>query len=52
MADPNIMELCFHNGERHMKEKSILLLDSFDKDYTFGDSYIEYDALRKAMMDL
>ena len=20
-ADPNIMELCFHNGERHMKEK-------------------------------
>lgn len=21
LADPNIMELCFHNGERHMKEK-------------------------------
>ena len=21
MADANIMELCFHNGERHMKEK-------------------------------
>ena len=20
-ADPNIMELCFHNGEQHMKEK-------------------------------
>jgi hypothetical protein len=20
-ADPNIMELCFRNGERHMKEK-------------------------------
>jgi hypothetical protein len=20
-ADPNIMEMCFHNGERHMKEK-------------------------------
>jgi hypothetical protein len=20
-ADPNIMELCFHNGEIHMKEK-------------------------------
>lgn len=20
-TDPNIMELCFHNGERHMKEK-------------------------------
>jgi hypothetical protein len=20
-ADPNIMELCFHNGERNMKEK-------------------------------
>jgi hypothetical protein len=28
-ADPNIMELCFHNGERHMKEKVInLLLDN------------------------
>jgi hypothetical protein len=51
-ADPNIMELCFHNGERHMKEKSILLLDAFDKDYTCGDPYIEYDALRMAMMDL
>ena len=21
IADPNIMELCFHNGERHTKEK-------------------------------
>ena len=21
IADPNIMELCFHNWERHMKEK-------------------------------
>ena len=21
IADHNIMELCFHNGERHMKEK-------------------------------
>ena len=21
IADPNIMELCFHNGERYMKEK-------------------------------
>ena len=51
-ADPNIMELCFHNGERHMKEKIILLLDAFDKDYTCGDPYIEYDALRMAMMDL
>lgn len=51
-SDPNIMELCFRNGERHMKEKMIFLLDDFDKDYTFGDPYIEYDALRKAMMDL
>jgi hypothetical protein len=25
-ADPNIMELCFHNGERHMKEKVCLEL--------------------------
>lgn len=21
MADPNIMELCFHNGENHMRDK-------------------------------
>lgn len=28
-TDTNIMELCFHNGERHMKEKVInLLLDN------------------------
>ncbi|MBQ5867059.1 MAG: hypothetical protein IIW56_10335 [Oscillospiraceae bacterium] len=26
MADPNIMELCFHNGERHMKEKMLAKL--------------------------
>lgn len=34
MADPNIMELCFHNGERHMKEKMLaklaLLLEGLD----------------------
>ena len=48
MADPNIMELYFHNGERHMKEKVILILDAFDKDYP----YIDYDALRKAMEGL
>lgn len=51
-SDPNIMELCFHNGERHMKEKIIFLLDDFDKDYTLGDPFIEYDAIRKALMDL
>ena len=51
-ADPNIMELCFHNGERHMKEKIISTLDAFDKDYTLGDPFIEYDKLRKALMDL
>lgn len=52
IADPNIMELCFHNGEQHMKEKCILLLDAFDKDYTLGDPFIEYDAIGKALMDL
>lgn len=26
--DPNIMELCFHNGEQHMKEKMISHLRS------------------------
>lgn len=25
--DPNIMELCFHNGERHMKEKMLAKLE-------------------------
>jgi succinate dehydrogenase flavin-adding protein (antitoxin of CptAB toxin-antitoxin module) len=25
-ADPNIMELCFHNGERNMKEKMLAKL--------------------------
>ena len=33
-TDPNIMELCFHNGERHMKEKMLeklaLLLEGLD----------------------
>ena len=24
--DANVMELCFHNGERHMKEKVIDML--------------------------
>jgi hypothetical protein len=51
-ADPNIMELCFHNGEIHMKEKVVSMLDAFDKDYTLGDPFIEYDAIRKALMDL
>lgn len=27
-SDPNIMELCFHNGEQHMKEKMISQLRS------------------------
>ena len=27
-SDPNIMELCFHNGEQHMKEKMISQLSS------------------------
>jgi hypothetical protein len=24
--NPNIMETCFHNGERHMKEKIVRML--------------------------
>lgn len=27
-SDPNIMELCFHNGEQHVKEKMISQLRS------------------------
>ena len=25
-TDANIMELCFHNGERHMKEKIVRVM--------------------------
>ena len=28
-TDTNIMELCFHNGEQHMKEKVINVLMEF-----------------------
>jgi hypothetical protein len=33
IADPNIMELCFHNGERHMKEKIINVLLNHKKTF-------------------
>lgn len=32
-SDPNIMELCFHNGERHMKEKIVNLIKEFERKY-------------------
>lgn len=40
-ADPNIMELCFHNGERHMKEKILKLLVGYSRasGNTFGPVY-------------
>lgn len=40
-ADPNIMELCFHNGERHMKEKILKLLSGYSRasGRTFGPVY-------------
>ena len=40
-ADPNIMELCFHNGERYMKEKILKLLVGYFRasGNTFGPVY-------------
>lgn len=35
IADPNIMELCFRNGERHMKEKVITKLKDISAEIMF-----------------
>ena len=51
-ADPNIMELCFHNGERHMKEKVLQALDRVDKDYTLEDAFVDYMKFRKIVEDI
>lgn len=37
IADPNIMELCFHNGERHMKEKVLSKLKDFSAEILFEE---------------
>lgn len=31
--DTNIMELCFHNGERHMKEKIMNLIKEHERKF-------------------
>ena len=31
--NPNIQELCFHNGEQHMKEKVLSLITEFERKY-------------------
>ena len=36
-ADPNIMELCFHNGERHMKERILTKLKDFSDEILFEE---------------
>lgn len=36
-ADPNIMELCFHNGERHMKERILTKLKDFSAEILFEE---------------
>ena len=36
-ADPNIMELCFHNGERHMKEKILAKLKDISAEILFEE---------------
>ena len=32
-TDSNIMELCFHNGERHMKEKIMNLIKEYERKF-------------------
>lgn len=36
-SDPNIMELCFHNGERHMKERILTKLKDFSAEILFEE---------------
>lgn len=51
IADPNIMELCFHNGERHMKEKVITMLQDI-LDQEDGLCLIDLSEVIKAVEDL
>lgn len=51
IADPNIMELCFHNGERHMKEKVIAVLQDV-LDQANGFCMIDGYGVIKAVEDL
>lgn len=32
-TDTNIMELCFHNGEQHMKEKILNLIEEIERKF-------------------
>ena len=41
-SDANIMEVCFHNGERHMKEKVIKALRNIQKMYFYDADTIDY----------
>jgi hypothetical protein len=50
-SDPNIMELCFHNGERHMKEKMITMLQDV-LDQADGFCMIDVAGVIKAVEDL
>ena len=50
-ADHNIMELCFHNGERHMKEKVITMLQDV-LDQANGFCMIDVSGVIKAVEDL
>lgn len=51
IADPNIMELCFRNGERHMKEKVIAMLQDV-LDQANGFCMIDIYGVIKAAEDL
>jgi hypothetical protein len=51
IADPNIMELCFHNGERHMKEKVITMLQDV-LDQADGFCMIDVAGVIKAVEDI
>lgn len=37
IADPNIMELCFHNGEQHMKERILTKLKDISAEILFEE---------------
>ena len=50
IADPNIMELCFHNGERHMKEQMLVKLTALCEG--LGLDYNKIVFIQRSLWDL
>ena len=48
--DPNIMELCFHNGERHMKEQMLVKLTALCEG--LGLDYNKIVFIQRSLWDL